>query len=104
MEVIISNNFIIFIYFTVAKIMNKISKTKIEQYVINKVKEKRIQSRLSQAELADLLNLSAGFIGKIESNKYAAKYNLNHINALAKIFNCSPKELLPTNYIADDEK
>jgi hypothetical protein len=34
---------------------------------------------------------------KFESPKKAAKYNLNHINKLAKIFNCSPQDFLPVD-------
>ena len=69
--------------------------TEIELYVINKVKEMRIKANLSQKELAFKLDLSVGFLGHIESPKKPAKYNLNHINELAKIFNCSPQDFLP---------
>lgn len=79
--------------------MKKGYKTNIESFVINKVKEKRVNNGFSQAELAYLLNLSAGFIGKVESGNYPAKYNLNHINSLSKIFNCSPKEFFPQTYL-----
>jgi transcriptional regulator with XRE-family HTH domain len=82
--------------------MKKRNKTNIEQFVISKVKEKRIAHGYSQAELADLLNLSSGFIGKVESGNYPAKYNLNHINKLAKIFNCSPKDFFPQSFIKED--
>jgi len=71
------------------------SKSEIELFVINKVKEMRIKAHLSQAELAIKLDLSVGFLGHIESPRKPAKYNLNHINKLAKIFNCSPQEFLP---------
>jgi transcriptional regulator with XRE-family HTH domain len=67
----------------------------IEQFVIDKVKEKRIKMKLSQAQLAYELNVSEGFIGNIESPNYRAKYNLNHLNELAKLFKCSPKDFLP---------
>ena len=50
---------------------------------------------ISQKELAYLLEMSIGFIGNIENPKYRAKYNLNHLNELAKIFKCSPKDFLP---------
>lgn len=70
-------------------------KTEIELYVINKVREKRTALNISQSELAMKLDLSVGFIGHIESPHFAAKYNLNHIMKLAKIFNCSPREFLP---------
>lgn len=68
---------------------------KIEQYVINRVKELRVERNISQAELSRLLDVSEGFIGNVESKNYRAKYNLRHINALAKIFRCSPKDFLP---------
>lgn len=59
----------------------------------------RIKANLSQAELAIKLDLSVGFLGHIESPKKPAKYNLNHINKLAKIFNCSPQAFLPEKSI-----
>ncbi|GEP93716.1 transcriptional regulator [Chitinophaga terrae (ex Kim and Jung 2007)] len=69
--------------------------TAIEQYVIDKVKEKRIEKGYSQKDLAYMIDVSIGFIGDVENPKYRAKYNLNHINELAKIFECSPKDFLP---------
>lgn len=70
-------------------------KSDIEAYVINKVKEKREALNLSQSELAAELNVSNGFIGQVESSKYPAKYNLNHLNKLAIIFKCSVKDFIP---------
>jgi transcriptional regulator with XRE-family HTH domain len=70
-------------------------KSDIEAYVINKVKEKRVQQNLSQSELAVRLNVSNGFIGQAESSKSPTKYNLNHLNQLAIIFNCSVKDFIP---------
>jgi transcriptional regulator with XRE-family HTH domain len=70
-------------------------KTKINIYVIERVKEKRIQNNLSQADLAYELNMSVGFIGKVESKNYSTHYNLDHLNALAKILKCSPQDFLP---------
>jgi transcriptional regulator with XRE-family HTH domain len=70
-------------------------KSDIEAYVINKVKEKREALNLSQSELAAALNVSNGFIGQVESSKYPAKYNLNHLNKLAIIFKCSVKDFIP---------
>lgn len=71
--------------------------TKIEQHVINAVREKRVEAKISQKELAYLLDVSIGFVGNIENPRYKSKYNLNHINKLADIFNCSPKDFLPEN-------
>jgi len=72
----------------------------IEQYVVDVVRNKRIEKGWSQKELAYQLDVSIGFIGDIENPKYRAKYNLNHLNELAKIFNCSPKDFLPKDPIS----
>jgi transcriptional regulator with XRE-family HTH domain len=72
-------------------------KSDIEAFVISKVKEKREQRKLSQSELAVELNVSNGFIGQAESSNSPTKYNLNHLNKLAIIFNCSIKDFLPEN-------
>jgi transcriptional regulator with XRE-family HTH domain len=70
-------------------------KTKVDLYVIDRVKEKRIASNLSQAQLAYELGMSVGFIGKVESIKYPTHYNVKHLNDLAKILKCSPQDFLP---------
>ena len=70
-------------------------KSDIELFVINKVKEKREQAKLSQSELAFRLDVSNGFIGQAESSKHPSKYNLNHLNRLAVIFDCSIKDFMP---------
>jgi transcriptional regulator with XRE-family HTH domain len=75
-------------------------KTKIDLYVINKVKERRLDKNISQAELANELGMSVGFIGKIESSKYPSHYNINHLNLLAKILDCSPQDFLPKKPIS----
>jgi transcriptional regulator with XRE-family HTH domain len=71
------------------------SHTPIEQYLIDTVKTKRIEKGYSQKELAYMLDVSVGFIGNVENPNYRAKYNLNHINELARIFECSPRDFLP---------
>jgi len=70
-------------------------KSKIDQYVIDRIKEKRIEKNLSQADLAYELEMSVGFIGKVESSRYDTHYNLKHLNNLAKILKCSPQDFLP---------
>jgi len=70
-------------------------KSKIDNYVIDRVKEKRIEKGLSQADLAFELGMSVGFIGKVESSRYASHYNLKHLNDLARILKCSPQDFLP---------
>lgn len=75
--------------------MGKPSTSKIEQYIIDKVREKRQKIGMSQAELARQLDVSEGFIGNVESPNYRAKYNINHLNAIAKILECSPRDFWP---------
>lgn len=69
--------------------------TKIEQYIINKVKEKRIETGLSQADLSFKLGLTDSFVAHVETPKRRDKYNVNHLNKLAKIFKCSIKDFFP---------
>jgi len=75
--------------------MKKQIKTDIELFAINKAREFRTKLGISQSDLAFRLDVSAGFIGKVESVNSPTKYNLNHINKLAEIFSCSPKDFLP---------
>lgn len=70
-------------------------KTEIDLYVIERVKERRRELKMSQADLAFKLEVSYGFIGQVESKKFPAKYNINHLDKLASIFKCSPKDFLP---------
>lgn len=70
-------------------------KSKIEQYVIDKVREKRNEQNMSQSTLAFCLGFSRGFVGDAENPNRRAKYNLNHLNELAKIFNCPVTAFFP---------
>ncbi|HEY2722731.1 MAG TPA: helix-turn-helix transcriptional regulator [Chitinophagaceae bacterium] len=70
-------------------------KSKIDQYVVSQVKERRLALKLSQADLAYELDISVGFIGKVESSNYSSHYNIRHLNDLAKILKCSPQDFLP---------
>lgn len=70
-------------------------KAKIDLYVIERVKEMRIEKNFSQAALAYELGMSVGFIGKVESSKYTTHYNIKHLNDLARILKCSPQDFLP---------
>lgn len=70
----------------------------IEQYVIDQVREKRIAKKASQAELALKLGFeSTAHIGGIESSnpESTESYNVDHINEIAKILDCSPKNFWP---------
>lgn len=71
--------------------------TKVEQYIIDQVREKRKEVGLSQIELSQKLGMSDSFVSHVETPSRRAKYNINHLNALAKVFKCSPRELWPEN-------
>ena len=75
--------------------MAKIIKSKIDQYLIAQVKRLRVENGYTQEDIAIHLDLSTGFIGHIESPNYRAKYNIQHLNELAKLFKCSPKDFWP---------
>jgi transcriptional regulator with XRE-family HTH domain len=67
----------------------------VDKYVIGKVREKRTEKGLSQSQLAFELGQTNGFVAQIESGKYGKKYNIQHLNEIAKILECSPKDFLP---------
>ena len=71
------------------------SQSRIDQYIVNQVRKIRLTKGLTQEDIAVHLDLSTGFIGHIESPSYRAKYNAQHLNELAKLFKCSPKDFWP---------
>lgn len=74
---------------------NSVSKSDIDLFIISKVREMRLKRNLTQTDIAVHLNLSVGFVGHIESPKFRAKYNTIHLNELAKLFECSPRDFFP---------
>ena len=79
--------------------MRKSPKSDFELYVINRVKERRVALKMSQDDLAVILDTDRSFIGQVESRTNPAKYNLNHLNKLAIELKCSPKDFLPDEAI-----
>jgi len=71
--------------------------TEIEQYVIKRVKEIRVEKGISQAKLAHLIDLSVGFVGNVENPKHIAKWNLNHLERIASVLGVSMREFFPVN-------
>ena len=69
--------------------------SKIDQYVIDKVRERRIELGVSQAVLADYINVNRGFIGHVENIKRPQEYNITLLNEIAKALNCSIKDFFP---------
>ncbi|MEP7375881.1 MAG: helix-turn-helix transcriptional regulator [Chitinophagaceae bacterium] len=73
-------------------------RSEIEQYIIDRVREIRIAKKKTQAEIAYGLGFeSTGYIGEIESPnpENTESYNSNHLNEIAKILECSPRDFWP---------
>lgn len=75
--------------------MSKNRKSDFESYIMNRIREERVRRGLSQNDVADILNVSRGFIGQIESPNFSSKYSLDQINEMAKELKCSPKDFMP---------
>lgn len=79
-------------------------KSQFEMCVVELVKSKRQSQNISQKELAFLMDLSIGFVGRVESPKFPAKWNLDHLNKLAEVLECSPKDFIPDNVVKERAK
>lgn len=71
--------------------MSKPHATKIDLFVIAKVRDKRKELNISQLALSQSIGAADSFVSSAESLKYRTKYNIRHLNELARVFNCSPK-------------
>lgn len=71
-------------------------KTTIDKYITQKVIEKREAAGITQEELSHMLGLATGstFVSQTE-NTGKGKYNIYHLNELAKIFDCDIADFLP---------
>lgn len=75
--------------------------TNIEEFVIQKVKAMRMERKWSQVELADYMNLSLVLL-QILKTPNEGQNTSNHLNVLAKVFSCSPKDFLPNAPLNDE--
>lgn len=82
--------------------MPQARKSKFEQAIVSKVVEKRHEKKLSQSDIATILEVSRGFIGQIESPNSPSIYSLNQLNRLAYEFGCKPQDLIPSETIIED--
>lgn len=58
--------------------------TEAEEIIIQKIKALRIDRNISQLALSQILGVSDGQIGNIESPRFQHKYTLKHIYAFCK--------------------
>lgn len=68
---------------------------KIERYIILRVKELREERNITQEQLSLAIGKNITFISQIEAPSKKAKYNLIHLNLIAKVLECSPKDFWP---------
>ena len=71
-------------------------KSKIDLLVINRIKEKRKELKVSQRGMAEILGCTAGFIGQVESQNFDTKYSVHQLYLIAKDFDCSPADFFPS--------
>lgn len=64
-----------------------VSKTDYQIEVINRVKTLRMKNEMSQQQLADMLGITNGSVGNIESLHYSNKYTLRQLTTIARHFN-----------------
>ena len=70
-------------------------KSKIDLFVITRIKERRMQKNISQRGLAAILDCSPSFIAQVESEKFDVKYSVHQVFLVAQFFECSPAEFFP---------
>lgn len=76
--------------------------SRLDLYIINKVKQLREAKGISQAELSVLMGFSEKYVGNVENPTLVEKYNVRHLNLLAKVFKCTIWDLLPEEPFDDD--
>ena len=69
-------------------------KTEYQLEVISRIRKLRIENEVSQVGLANLIDISNGQIGNIESPKFQHKYTLKQLDLIAKYFKVSIEYLL----------
>lgn len=77
-----------------------IKKTELQLQIINRIKSIRLCNNISQRQLADMLDISYGEVGNIESVKYKNKYTLKQLVTISKILNIP----ISTLFFGESEK
>lgn len=75
-------------------------RTTIDKYIIQRVKEIRKAKGIKQEQIMDRMGLSStsAFVSQVESEDYEEKYNIYHLNELAKILDCDIADFFPRPY------
>ena len=70
-------------------------KSELDKYVIEQVKQKRRENKVSQRDLAAVLRCNRSFVGQVESDNYPAKYTAYHLYLIAQEFECPVGDFFP---------
>jgi transcriptional regulator with XRE-family HTH domain len=69
--------------------------SELDRYIIERVKTLRKERKLSQTKLSIMMGLASGFIAKVETPSIPSKYNIKHLNLLAKAMKCNLWDIVP---------
>lgn len=75
----------------------------LEEYIILAVKKRRQELGLTQEQLSLELELNIAFVGLVETPSRREKYNINHLNRLAEILDCSIADFLPLPFLENNK-
>lgn len=81
--------------------MNK-THTTIESYIIEAVRKRREDLKISPNKLSLEMGLVRNFVNCTENYTLGYKYNSNHLNELAKILDCSISDFYPPKYVEEN--
>lgn len=73
-------------------------KSEYQLHIISKIKQERESRGLGQKFIANLLDISEGHVGNIESPKFPQKYTLRQLDTLCKHFKMPTEQL----FVSDD--
>jgi transcriptional regulator with XRE-family HTH domain len=79
----------------------KKEKKEIDLYISNVMTKKRLERGWTQTQIALYMGVSVVFINAVQNRNKPDHLNVYHINLLAEIFNCSPREFLPETPILE---
>jgi transcriptional regulator with XRE-family HTH domain len=67
----------------------------LDYLLICHIRDKRIDSKLTQLQLSHKMKLADGFVSKVETFSERAKYSVRHLKLLADVFECDIVDLIP---------
>jgi transcriptional regulator with XRE-family HTH domain len=77
----------------------KKGKSNFELEIVDLVRQKRRQMKLTQEYIANCLDVTPGYIGQIESQTEPSMYTHDQLNLLSIEMECSPKDFYPEKSI-----